>query len=459
MDDELMKAILLEFFETEMDKSLLFKVKKKYDTKQKDLAKKGLSEAKKEEVLADLERLQNELNLQREDSSKREIPGWIEKYANTALKKPQNKTIALATHPIKLTHSSIKGATSILICRQKAEKNYLITTLAERSQVDAAHPDNALAQISKLFLYLYNKEIINPPSVYDFSVFKPFAEDQEQFEKWQQGFSIYYGIGEIISSHSLAKQLYFPNGANYHLLSPLASSCLDQAVFERINHAKFAEISKEIRKRKGQKQYHSAIDVSYPNLAVLKVTASNPSNASIFNGSRGGKRYLLPSTPPQWKSCLKPPINQQDMFYGEFDARAWKSAKSLQKYLLDLQDKKSNKRIRDNVKNSVNDIIDILFNYVAEIQNMTEQAGWSEQATKLKESHQLWLDPYRQDERFQEFRKRGDWLADVCYDFGLWLNRKLKHDKMTFEKLEAKSWANILKKRLREFERDLEVLQ
>lgn len=452
------QEILFEFFETEMDKSELFKSRKNLEAKLKELDKKNLTTEKINKLSEEKQQLQEELESQRKLSAIGEIRNWIELYAAISIKTPQNKTISLATHPIKLTHSSIKEASSVLSPHKNKSESYLITTVNSREQVDIAHPDNKLAQISKLFLFLYKKEIINPPVNYDFSIFKPFAENQKQFEKWKQGFSIYLGSGEKIKSHSLAKQLYFPVKGNYHLLSPLVSSSLDKAVYEKIQHFKFEEPSISIRKQKSQNKYHSELAISYPNIAILKVTASNHSNASIFNGLRGGKRYLLSSMPPNWKSSLKPPINQDSLFYGEFDHRAWQSVKKLQKYLLAIQAEKSNKEIRDKVKESINDIIATLFDYVAEIQNLNWQTEWREN-TRLALSHQLWLDPYREDDIFQQNRKRGDWQDEVCNDFGKWVNTKLEHEKMKFSKIESKSWAKLLKGRLREFEYDLELIK
>ena len=366
--------------------------------------------------------------------------------------------VSFSTHVAKLTHSSIKGGSSIYFDRRDEHPEYLTTSALRNKPIDVSQTDNKYAPIGK-FLKLKSglETVANKLIKSDISDFRVFAKDEEQLKKWQQGFLNAFG-DEQPASHSLAKQVYFPIADGYHLISPLASSSLDQIVFEKIDEVKFGETSKGIRRQKRENKYASGPAIYYPDLAVIKVTASNHGNASPLNGERGGRRYLFSTKTPQWKTRLSPPVNQKDMFYGEFDSRAWRSARSLQKYLLAFQDRKSNKRIRDNVKKSVNHIIDTLFNYAVEIQNMVDEAGWSERAVTLKKAHGLWLDPYRKDEQFQQTRRRGDWQAEVCYDFGIWLNQKLRHKKMTFEKLEAKSWANILKKRLREFERDLEVV-
>ena len=229
------------------------------------------------------------------------------------------------------------------------------------------------------------------------------------------------------------------------------SSSLDQTVFEKTNFVKYSKEMVEIRKQKREGKYYQDIQVSFPNLAVLKVTASNHGNASPLNGKRSGKRYLLPSMPPSWQKIQTPPLKQKSIFSGEFEKRAWKSTKELQKYLIKLQNKKmGNKVIRDQVKQHINNIINILFDYVLEMQTMP--SNWSKKA-KLKEAHALWLDLGREEQAFQEKRKSGQWQEDVCQDFGLWMNSKLSNKDMKLVQFEKNKWAKLLKHRLSLFDK------
>jgi CRISPR-associated protein Csy1 len=289
----------------------------------------------------------------------------------------------------------------------------------------------------------------------DVSVFQQFSKNKEDLERWQEGFSKSFRDNSP-KSHSIAKQVYFPVNTDYHLLTPLVSSSLTQELFERFMSVRSKE-SEEIRQAKRENKYHEKIAISYPDIAVLKITASNHGNASPLNGKRGGKTYLLSCSPPHWQSSLKPPINTESIFHGEFDRRAWKTAKELQTYLIKLQGKKSNKEIREQVKQAVYQLIETLLDYAAEIQSLETQAGWSV-SSKLKESHKLWLDPHRNDELFQAQRKAGDWQMEICKDFGKWLNKKLEHEKMLLAKIESDNWAKLLKRPLQEFEQDLESL-
>ena len=357
----------------------------------------------------------------------------------------------------------MKGASSIYFETKDREPCYFSTSSLQSKIIDVSQTDNKFAPIGKFLNLKYNDiflaDNLNASNLSDIKI---FDIDGEQLAQWQQGFLNAFKDKQP-SSHSLAKQVYYPVKNKYHLLSPYASSSLDQIIYERITHYKFDEQEKEVREHKRNKKYHPTnISTSYPNIVVLKVTSGDRAskahmNVSPLNMKRYGQRFLFTSAPPHWETSLKPPIRQKSLFYGEFDRRAWHLAKDLQKYLLELQGQKSNKVIRDQVKDSVNKIIDALFSYVGGVQRIEGCAGWSEQAEKLEKSHKLWLDPYRDDEAFQTEREKGDWQKEVCQDFGGWMNKKLKHKKMQFSNIEAVQWAKLLKGRLREFERDLEV--
>ena len=236
------KEIMFEFFETIYNKSDLFKLRKKVDKKQQELStKKKLTAQNKEKKQEELKELKKQLLEQREKSAKGEIRNWINSCVKNAMSLNRNHkdtAISLATHVAKLTHSSINWATSIY-CQQNNEKPYYLTTSSLKNlQLDVAHPDLKLAPISKFFLFLHNKKIIITTVKSDIlNVFKPFSINIEEFKSWKKYFSLYYGHNPI-ATHYLAKQIYFPidDNDNYHLLNPMASSSLDQEIYDRLNY-------------------------------------------------------------------------------------------------------------------------------------------------------------------------------------------------------------------------------
>jgi CRISPR-associated protein Csy1 len=368
------------------------------------------------------------------------------------------KDISFSTHVAKLTHSSIR-ATNIYFDKYEEQGRFFSTSSLNEKIVDVSQTNNAIAPIGKLLQLEFNGvKLADKMRNKDLSDFKSFAKSEEQLLLWEENFfNTFKSIKP--SSHFLAKQMYFPISKDtYHMLSPLVSSSLEQELYKKIQHSKYKE-SKRNREQKKNGKYHKESNIWYPNLAILKVTQSNHGNASPLNGQRGGLRYLFPSTPAQWKSYIKPPLNNTSLFRGDYERRVWKQTKDLQSYLLKITDNNPNMHIRDNVRHNINSIIDTLFNYVAEIQNLKKLRGWSQEEGKLKKSHRLWLDLYCDDEVFQNERVNKEWQDEICIDFGLWLNKKLEHKEMLFVKINSDRWAKILKGRLREFESDLEVLR
>ena len=68
--------------------------------------------------------------------------------------------------------------------------------------------------------------------------------------------------------------------------------------------------------------------------------------------------------------------------------------------------------------------------------------GWSKNSA-LKEAHQLWLDPYREDEEFQKKRNKKEWYYEIENDFSMWLNKQLEHKKMIPGNQLQRLWKDI----------------
>lgn len=410
-----------------------------------EIIKQGLSD--KDESLDSIEEQQiTWLQLLNDINAKYDYANWLDWASSNA------KNISFATHIAKLTHSGISGASDIYFDKVD-EGRYLSTSSLKNKEIEISQTNNALAPIGKLLqLQAYNESLSEQLNNGNLKIFEDFAKNDEQLAQWRKGFEAVFKE-KSLASHYLAKQMYFPinnndhdDNKNYHLINPMMSSSFDQIIVEKVSFAKYSKEMVEIRKQKKDGLFHQDIQMAYPNLAIIKVTASNHGNASPLNGKRSGRRYLLPSMPPTWQKIPSPPLKQKSLFDGEFEKRSWESAKKLQKYLIKLQNKEfGNKAIRDQVKQHINNVINILFDYVLEIQAMPP--GWSEQA-KLKEAHALWLDCNRDDQAFRDKRKGGQWQGEVCQDFGLWMSAKVSNKEMKLVKFEDNKWAKLLQNRI-----------
>jgi len=380
---------------------------------------------------------------------------WLTDAANRA------KQISLATHAIKFTHADAKGSSVLALDRQEVAANYLSTVTLKMPSVDAVGNAAAL-DVAKLMQLEFNEDSLAACLKRgDSSSLSAFSQSQAQLEEWVRGLMLALS-DKSLKSHTLAKQLYFPVGEEqYHLLSPLFSSSLAQAIFQRVIDSRFGEEAKVIRDAKKAGKFIDKQDVSYPNTALQNFGGSKPQNISQLNSGRGGKSFLFSSAPPSWQSEPKPPLNSKSIFSGEYDRRAWRQARNLQQYLLSIVHRDGNLTIRKGLAAYLDELVDTLFNYAAEVQSLTQFAGWSEN-TQLRRAQQLWLDPYRNDPLFQEERAKGDWQLQIADDFAFWLKRRLKHEQLVFGETEHQEWLRLLNRRLllfnsklREFEADL----
>jgi CRISPR-associated protein Csy1 len=395
-----------------------------------------------------------ELAQARQDlESRYDVRNWL---SDAALRAGQ---INLVTHALKFTHSDARGSSVLSNSLPEDEPEYLSTATLPHPAIDAVGNAAAL-DVAKLLQTEYQGDsLVAALRRDDYSALAPLAESEQQLEQWVTGFKQVL-TDKQPSSHKLAKQLYFPISDNeYHLLGPLYSSSLAQALYQRINTSRFSDEAKSAREARKNNRWHDGIDTAYPNIAMQNIGGTKPQNISSLNNSRGGKSYLLLCAAPDWQSIPKPPKQYKSIFRdrGEFDYLARPTVKQMQQFLLSVKDIESDADIRVRRLAYNDSIIDILFNYVAVIQNMDD--GWSKEECELKRSQQLWLDPYRSqsDPEFKFEREGGDWKKEVAQDFGFWLNRHLDSEQMKFSEVERREWstADLFKQRMREFEHGL----
>lgn len=366
--------------------------------------------------------------------------------------------ISLVTHALKFTHSDAKGS-SVFSTEPATATDVLSTASLAQPAIDAVGNAAALDVAKLLQTEHQGDSLVAALQRGDHRALEALAENPEQLTQWLAGF------GQVLSdkqpsSHKLAKQIYFPVGdGEYHLLSPLYSSSLSQALDQRLNLARFGEQAKAIREARRQKRWHDEVDVSYPGIAVQNMGGTKPQNISALNSARSGRSYLLNCAPPQWRSQIKLPLEHDTIFRnnGEVDALTYVDRRDMRQFLLSVKDVENNRDIRNQRRRYLDQLIDTLFGYVATVQNL-RPAGWSKDS-RLNVPLQLWLDPFRcrQDDAFCYAREGGDWKEQVAREFGLWLNARLQHEKLIFGEVERREWstAALFKQRLRETERAL----
>lgn len=422
------------------------KDKVRIDDFDKDADKQRKATKDNKEQLAELEQA---LTAKRQILVRPLIANWLTEAA------PLAKQLQMVTHAIKFTHTDIptKDSCSIYAPGGTTQpegmlNGQLFCTASLTSPMRDLVGNAAVLNVAN-FLQIGHegKTLLEFIEQGDSSPLKPFAKDEIQLAEWMGAFKQALE-GNELSSHKLAKQLYFPiaNG-QYHLLAPLYSSSLAHALNSRIAATRYPDEIKQVRKAKKEGRFHGTPVVDFPNTAVRTYGGTKPQNVSQLNSSQGGKSFLLSCAPPNWEAQAKPPLGVKSVFSrNHFGLRVRKEVWSLREYLLKKVDNDSTKPIRDQRAERVDQVLDQLVQYAAELQNLSGHVGWSALPDcKLSRAEQLWLDPYRAelDEVFAAERDKDDWQADIADQFARWFNRGLKHEKLTMGDAEYTEWKKL----------------
>ncbi len=358
------------------------------------------------------------------------------------------------THIAKLTHSSAQGSNvNVKAYKSKSTKLLLSTGGAgQKLPDDFSYSDAKYAPVAEFLQLDCEGELLGKVVSDDPFVLRSFAEDNDQVLQWKRQFEcVFEEHGK--SSHELLKQIYFPVLADYHLLAPLASSSLAKFIYDRVWQTRQKNMPARDARNKGL--YCKKDDVLFHGTAILKVTQNNHQNVSNLNGKRLGQLILFPCQSPQWKTQIKPPSRKRKTIFSfnqELSHAAKEPVKRLQNLLLAIKSESLSLNLarKKLIASLVTEIADSVFDYAAQVQNLKNLAGWS-QESDLAAHQQYWLDPFRQDEVFQTARTDLDWQADIETDFARWVNQQLKHKHLTLGVDQEKHWKKLFKPLLREF--------
>jgi CRISPR-associated protein Csy1 len=349
--------------------------------------------------------------------------------------------IKLVTHALKFTHTEAKGSSVYLKSLPSESNNYLHSATLLTSQVDVVGNAAALDVAGLLKLTDNNQAVYQLLANHDLVAFQPFAQDDNQLEQWGSGFSEVFSLFSP-SSHKYAKQAYFPVVESYHLLAPLFSSSLMQALHERIMENRFSEHNKHIRSQKRNGLYCAFPSVDYPDLALQSFGGTKPQNVSQLNSARAGRAQLLPSSPPKWQRQFNLPKSSFS-FWLAYSRRASKVLREMVKFLKRVDDC-NNITIREQRKDFTEQAIDIFLLQSTQIREAKDKAGWSEQ-TDMAKFEQCWLDPYRQDEDFQQEKQSGDWVTGLADRYARRLNEQLRYYGLNVAAAEHQTWLKQVK--------------
>lgn len=414
-----------------------------------EASQKALSKAEAAENSAEIEKHNNKIIELRQQYQPRE---WLSNAAKRA------NQISLATHALKFTHSSAKGSNFLAsfesdtpagVIDSNILKNMNFDVVGNAASLDIAGllelevSDDASAQVETA----NTESLLSQIQQNDISAFLPFAESAEQAQQWLTGFQQALSNNEL-ASHSLAKQVFFPvSDEEYHLLSPLHSSAMSQVIFDSVQHAKFSDEQKELRKARREQKPSDGEIVQYPNLARMINGGTKPQNVSKLNSGRGGITYLFPTTPPD----ILPPNDLPDLKKSIFDGRVirqktFRLVRDLSRFIAHNWDALN---WNDSRKNRYQALIDDVADQVFEIGMLyrAKPANWTQliaEEHRLELAEQHWLDPDQ-----DHIEHLGETWRDRCAErFGTWLlnqlNHQLKRKNIVLDADEKKLYASSL---------------
>ena len=367
--------------------------------------------------------------------------------------------IQLASHTLKPIHPDARG--SSLHSMQQLDTPGLVGThsITETRADDVVGNAAALDVFKLLNLQLEGRSLLSRVLDDDSALQAAWSDDVQQAQAWKTAFAGIVESSMQPTSHTLAKQVYFPlTAGGYHLLAPLFPTSLVHSVHQRIREQRFGDSAKAAREARRDKQdWHEAY-CEYPDLAIQHFGGTKPQNISQLNSERYGENWLLSSLPPRWQTLdVRAPLGAESIFDGWFSRR--KSVRDAVRSLRDFLTRTSynNLAIRRERARLVAEICDDAHQYAAHLRTLTP--GWSADAEcHLHEAEQLWLDPIRvhDDAAFMQRRLWGDWPQEVGHRFANWLNKAIRSDKLQLGEVEHRVWMDVLSKELKLFREVLE---
>jgi len=369
------------------------------------------------------QRLNAKLEKLAEDDPKRSelltkfIPAhWLEDAAQRV------SQIQAVTHSLKPIHPDAKG--SSLFCEPitlAARTELGSHVLSTNFEADVVGNAAALDVYKFLKLEHLGRSVLSLASQADADLGAALSDDPAVAAAWMAAFASLAAVRGKPSSHTQAKQLYWPVGSDphdddqYHLLAPLYPTSLVHKVYQTLQHDRFADDVKVARAARKASTWHDLPVREYPQLAIQKLGGTKPQNISQLNSERRGDNCLLASLPPVWESVAVQPLWGVDSLFKALRRR--KGVGSLLKRLKQFlsSDPARNRETRAYRDELVEDLLDELLAFAAGHQTLAP--GWTaDHRCELPRAHMAWLDP-QGDEALP-----SGLLDLLAGDFARWLN-------------------------------------
>lgn len=364
--------------------------------------------------------------------------------------------IQLATHTLKPLHPDARGTNIYLDKALCADADLVGTHVLADNRTDDVVGNAAALDVFKFLKLSHNgSNLLARALQTDAALAKALHDDLSQSRPWLEKFADIVQPLCAPSSHTLAKQLYFPLAdGSHHLLAPLYPTALVHHWYKTLEDARFGEASKAARQASKEQRDHPHGYQEYKNLVVQNFGGTKPQNISQLNSERRGEAFLLASRPPDWQNQgLTPPTKSASVFdrFGPFvkQRHVASMVRDLRTYLDARRDMTSTMQIRDERADRVDDIVDALITYQDTIRS--HAPGWSLVSTcRLDKVECLWLDPDAleaeglDEEGDTADTDLADWPKVIGARFATWLNAAISTKRNPMGDEEHSAWKQVM---------------
>ena len=371
---------------------------------------------------------------------------WIEDASNRV------SQIRLASHTAKQHHPASK-ASSVYVGQSVPHAGHHDFIGSADVELDPDVVGNAAAlDIFKMLRLEYAGEsllrrLLRQDPEFQQALSSTPAKAQVLVERFQQ----FAQVPSKLVAGRTSKQVYFPVGDQYHLLTVLYSSSLVHRTWQKISSDRFGEQAKSLREARKNKEPSDFESREYKNVLLHRYGGTKPQNISQLNSDRRGSMWLLPSLPPTWSSkSLYLPKTQ-------FFSKSLRYQSAVKLALNDLigcykkEYQPNNLAFRQKRDRFLSIVVDAILDLVITIQAQAA-LGWTEDSS-LSTAERIWLDPHYVEalskieeptldqQQLLELVRTDEWHQQIAQAFGGWLNIQLSKEIADLDESEKRVWA------------------
>lgn len=332
----------------------------------------------------------------------------IEKWVPDAAKRA--KQLSIASHVCKFSHPGAK--TSSVISKSSFKNDGYLHSGNVEYELDA-FGNAAAVDVFDFLLTVMNdgRTVLEHLESDSEEIRRELDFPGEEYVKIKTEFLKVKKDKQDIETDERLKQVYFPVGNKYHLLSLMTSSGI-----LRVLQARIIEMREEAKASRGNNEQQER---KYDEILDLTVTAfggTKPQNISVLNLQNHGRAYLLSSKPPTIsnRELTRP---RQDFFNNTLRIKNFSEEFQYLHTLFECD--RNNLEIRNKIKKTIDVIIDHVMISVYKLREL--HAGWTstDSCSQLPLAQKIWL-----DDSYAEMREKdGAWLDEISVAFARWILR------------------------------------